>query len=197
MSLPPLSLSVFENYFKWHLVNQYISYLGDDFLDVYYAYTSVVLGSGKIERYLTCISSLETFVPMTISRLYTDYVLAPGTKGNVSEMVEEIKKAFQERLQANTWLDTTTIQRSIWKVSCLSLSVCIFTCLTLHQSIQVGNISEMIAYPDNIHNDTYLLEKSEAVVKSGGSYFGTAVWSSVLSYIENLNKLGKPVDKTE
>ena len=55
----------------------------------------------------------------------------------------------------------------------------------------------MIAYPDNIHNDTYLLEESEAVVKSGGSYFGTAVCFSVLSNRENLNKLGKPVDKTE
>lgn len=119
--MSPLSFSVFENYFKWQLVNQYISLLGDDFLDVYYAYTNVVLGSGKIERYLTCISALETFVPMTISRLYTDYVLAPGTKGNVSEMVEEIKKAFQERLRTNTWLDNTTIQRSIWKVSYLSV----------------------------------------------------------------------------
>ena len=193
--MSPFSFSVFENYFKWQFVNQYIPFLGDNFLDVYYAYTSVVLGSGKIERYLTCISSLETFVPMTISRLYTDYVLAPGTKGNVSEMVEEIKKAFQDRLQANTWLDTTTIQRSIWKVSCLS--VCLFTCLTLHPSIQVGNISEMIAYPDNIHNDTYLLEESQAVINASASYFGTAVWFTILSIKENLNKLGKPVDKSE
>ena len=74
---------------------------------------------------------------MTVSRLYTDYVLAPGeglintlivlycccccyyysgTKGNISEMVSQIKTAFQERLSKNTFLDAVTIQRSIWKV---------------------------------------------------------------------------------
>ena len=75
LSLP---LSVLENYFKWHLVLQYISFLGDDFLSVYYQYTQSIYGSGKKERYLTCVGALEGFVPMTVSRLYTDYVLAPG-----------------------------------------------------------------------------------------------------------------------
>uniref|UniRef100_A0A1X7TUR9 Endothelin-converting enzyme 1 n=2 Tax=Amphimedon queenslandica TaxID=400682 RepID=A0A1X7TUR9_AMPQE len=168
--------SVLENYFKWHLVLQYIEYLGNQFLSPYYQYTTSVLGSGKTERYLTCVSSLEDIVPMTVSRLYTDYVLAPGTKGNISEMVSQIKTAFQERLSKNTFLDSVTKQRSIWKV---------------------GNISQMIAYPDEISDNNYLLNKSASVVQASGQYFMSAVNHVINGNTENLQKLGKPVVKTE
>ena len=108
--------SVLENYFKWQLIEPYIKFLGAEFLDIYYTYTSIGLGSGEVDRYLTCISYLETFVPFSLSRLYTMYVLPNGTKGNVSEMVEEVKNAFKQRLSENKWLDDKTRERSIWKV---------------------------------------------------------------------------------
>ena len=39
-----------------------------------------------------------------------------GTRGNISVMVSQIKKAFEERLSMNGFLDPVTKQRSIWKV---------------------------------------------------------------------------------
>ncbi len=112
-----LSVSVIENYFKWKLVAGYISLLGEDFLNNYYAFTQATVGSGKVDRYLTCISLLEDIVPFTVARLYTDYVLPEGTRGNVSAMIKEIKDAFEARLEENPWLDDVTRERSKWKVS--------------------------------------------------------------------------------
>lgn len=83
-------------------------------------------GSGKIDRYLTCISVLESLVPFSVSRLYTEHVLPEGTKGNVSVMVKEIKDAFEARLEKNTWLDDQTRERSKWKVSHLIILVACF-----------------------------------------------------------------------
>jgi endothelin-converting enzyme len=113
---------------------------------------------------------------MSIARLYTDYVLSPGTKERVARVIHEIRLAFEQRLMSNSFLDQVTKERSIWKV---------------------GNISEMIAYPSNISNDAYLLDKSKAIINGEGDYFETIKWHNILDIHKNLQKLGKPVDKKE
>ena len=57
-------------------------------------------------------------------------------------MITEVKNAFKARLDANTWLDDTTRQRSKDKVDA---------------------ITQMVAYPDQIDNATYLNELYEEV----------------------------------
>jgi predicted metalloendopeptidase len=168
--------SVHENYFKWHLFHHYVTDLGSDFLIPYYKFDEAIRGSGEKERYITCVTSITKVVPMSIARLYTDYVLSPGTKERVARVIHEIRLAFEQRLMSNSFLDQVTKERSIWKV---------------------GNISEMIAYPSNISNDAYLLDKSKAIINGEGDYFETIKWHNILDIHKNLQKLGKPVDKKE
>ena len=59
-------------------------------------------------------------------------------QGNVSEMIESVKRAFIERLDnVNTWLDEETKAASKEKVNA---------------------ITKMVAFPDQLYNDTYLNE---------------------------------------
>ena len=53
-------------------------------------------------------------------------------------MIEDVKDAFKERLAENDWLDNTTRKRCVEKVDA---------------------ITEMVAYPEQIDNDTYLNEE--------------------------------------
>ena len=55
----------------------------------------------------------------------------------------------------------------------------------------------MIAYPDDIMNNTYLLDKSKAVINGNGDYFETQRWDILLSNLKNLQRIGKPVNKKE
>ena len=57
-------------------------------------------------------------------------------------MIEEVKEAFIVRLQGKDWLDNTTKERCVEKVEA---------------------ITKMVAYPDQIHNNTYLNELYEDV----------------------------------
>ena len=50
-------------------------------------------------------------------------------------MIEEVKDAFILRIEEKKWLDDTTRKRCVEKVDA---------------------ITEMVAYPDQIDNDTYL-----------------------------------------
>ena len=61
---------------------------------------------------------------------------------------------------------------------------------------QVGNITQMIAYPDGIYNDTILLNEAKIVALTNGSLFYSVVLYRIVGYEENLRQLGKPVDKT-
>ena len=57
-------------------------------------------------------------------------------QGNVSEMIESVKRAFIKRLDnVNTWLDEETKAASKEKVNA---------------------ITKMVAFPDQLYNDTYL-----------------------------------------
>ena len=55
----------------------------------------------------------------------------------------------------------------------------------------------MIAYPDEINDNDYLFDKSSSVVQANGEYFMSAVNFAINGSIVNLQKLGKPVVKTE
>ena len=55
----------------------------------------------------------------------------------------------------------------------------------------------MIAYPNQIDNDTYLLEASPALNMTQGLDFFNTVWNAiVISAVRELEELDKPVDKT-
>ena len=56
-------------------------------------------------------------------------------QSNVSEMIDAVKAAFIERLDGNSWLDKATKEASKEKVRA---------------------ITKMIAFPDQLYNDTYL-----------------------------------------
>ena len=61
-------------------------------------------------------------------------------------MIHQVKKAFKQRLETKKWLDPETIKLSKEKVDA---------------------ISQMVAYPDEIHNDTYLNEMYAKVCYHG------------------------------
>ena len=63
------------------------------------------------------------------------FLLYCHLQSNVSEMIDAVKAAFIERLDNNVWLDETTREASKEKVRA---------------------ITKMIAYPDQLYNDTYL-----------------------------------------
>ena len=56
-------------------------------------------------------------------------------QSNVSEMIDAVKAGFIERLDKNSWLDDTTREASKEKVRA---------------------ITKMVAFPDQLYNDTYL-----------------------------------------
>ena len=73
-------LSTLENYAKWQLIQGFLPYLGENFTTPMYKFTQVTQGSGQKERYKTCISTVQSVLPIALARPYTEFVLMNGTK---------------------------------------------------------------------------------------------------------------------
>ena len=97
-----------QNYVMWHYVHSYISYLSQDFLQVYHKFTQTVYGSGERNRNETCLAIVQRAMPIALARPYTEYILPGGTKEAVSGMIFEVKQAFRERVNDSDWLEDST-----------------------------------------------------------------------------------------
>lgn len=173
LSEPTMSL---ENYAKWQLVKQYLPYLSEDFAKAYSTFTLATQGRGEGERFETCVNVVQEALPIALARPYSQFVLPPGTKSIVSEMIDAVKAAFIERLNENTWLDDTTREASKEKVRA---------------------ITKMIAFPDQLYNDTYLNHLYADYNVSADDFFANIKRFVVFSTTRNLRHLRQPVDKTE
>ena len=110
--------SQWEKYFKWHLINKYIPFLGTNHLQAVQRFRQTVEGIAvDSSRASTCVSDLQIIVPYTLARLYTKYILPDGTRDEMNETADAIITTFKYELCTNTWLDQTTISAAIEKVS--------------------------------------------------------------------------------
>jgi endothelin-converting enzyme len=167
--------STLESYAKWQLIGRYLPRLDSDFLSLVDTFNEATTGQGSRQRYQTCISVTQNIMPLALARPYTDYLLPNGTKENVTEMIEEVKEAFKSRLEDKDWLDDTTKERCAEKVDAMT---------------------EMVAYPDQISNDTYLDELYALFNMTEDGYFENYLQYIIISNVENFASLRTPVDKS-
>eukprot|EP00731_Ephydatia_muelleri_P014446 Em0008g166a len=165
--------STIENYALWQLIRSYIPYLGDNFTAAYYNFSKSVQGSGQLPRNQTCISYVQSVMPMALARIYALSVLPNGTKEDLVTMISKIETAFKERLAVNKWLDEPTRQACDDKVNA---------------------ITQMVAYPDYIYDTAKLLSLYISINTSSlFTSYESYVTSSILA---NFAQLPNPVDKT-
>ncbi|KAL5491618.1 hypothetical protein EMCRGX_G016936 [Ephydatia muelleri] len=168
------SNATLENYAMWQFIFQYFPYLGQDYLNAYGVYSGKVGLSVQPQRYATCVQVAQSIMPMALARPYTDSVLPAGSKEVVSEMASSIVAAFKSQVSGFDWLDAQT------KAACMA---------------KANAISRMVAYPDYIHNNTYL-SILYSWLNTSGSFFSMYDQFAVFEVQSNLKLLNTPVDKT-
>ena len=166
-----------RNYVMWQYVKEYVPFLSQEFLDVYYRFTQVVYGSGQRSRNETCLSYVQAAMPIALARPYTEYVLPGGTKEVVEDMISEVKQAFKERVKNNTWLIDSTKEKCDEKVDA---------------------VTQRVAYPKLIYHDSYLnsLYENYTLMNDGALLLDMKTITREVNN-DNLRQLGTNVDKTE
>lgn len=119
------------------------------------------------------LSFVNGIVGEAFGKLYVEKYFCRARKAEMVVLVDYVKKAFASRIKKLDWMSSVTKEKALDKLNKFTVKV---------------------AYPDKWKDYSKLTLKSDA---DGGSLYSNLQEISKWQYQKGLEKVGKPVDKTE
>ncbi len=164
-------MSTLRAYLRWDLLNNYADQLPKAFVDANFEfYGKTLSGQAEIQpRWKRCVGGTSRALGEAIGKLYVEREFPGESKQVAQEMVRDIETAFENNLPNLTWMDDATRQRAIEKAH---------------------KVANKIGYPDKWRDYSKLSI-------GDSSYVANVAAATSFEYDREMNKIGKPVDKTE
>ncbi|MEO1049450.1 MAG: M13 family metallopeptidase [Bacteroidota bacterium] len=162
-------------YLKWQVTNDASPFLSNEFVASNFDFYSKQLrGVEEMRpRWKRVLASTNFALGEAIGKLYVDEVFPPEAKEKAQNMVENIKLAYADRIKGLEWMSDSTKEMALKKLKTMQVK---------------------IGYPDK-WTDYGTLDVTR---DTEGSSYAQNVWNArKFVYDRQLEKLGKPVDKTE
>jgi putative endopeptidase len=159
-----------KQYLRWHLVSGLTSALPKAFGDETFRYSQVLSGA-KVQqpRWKRALRATDGALGEAFGQLYVDEAFSPAAKKRVLELVENLRAAYAERIQAADWMSTATKGEAIKKLNAFAVKM---------------------GYPDKWKDYSALNISRESALNN---LLATSEWASK----DNWRHFGKPIDRTE
>ncbi|WP_405200283.1 M13 family metallopeptidase [Christiangramia sp. LLG6405-1] len=169
------SVEDWKTYLKWDLFNGAASALTTDLETESWEFYSKTLQGAKEQRPRNerALSSINGTLGEALGKLYVEEHFPAEAKKKAQEMVDNILKAYENRINNLSWMSEDTKKKALEKLSTFNVK---------------------IGYPDE-WKDYAALEITSP--EEGGSYFQNMLNAQKWRVAENMADLGQPVDKGE
>ncbi len=166
-----LPLSQWKAYLKWTLLNDAAPFLSKPFeLAHFDFYGKTLSGQQKMRpRWKRVLGATSSSLGEALGKLYVEKYFPPEAKKRMVKLVGNLRTAFGERIKKLDWMGEATKKKALEKLEAITVKV---------------------GYPDKWRDYSGL-----KVVPD--NYFQNIMNASKFSFEYNLNKVGKPVDKSE
>ncbi|MET3875725.1 M13 family metallopeptidase [Chitinophaga sp. OAE865] len=164
-------LETLKTYTKWQLLSQFAGYLPASFDNEDFRFFGTVMTGKKSQktRPERAIRSTDGKMGMPLGKLFAKKYFPESSKQKVSEMIENVRKVYGERIDKLTWMGDSTKQMAHKKLA---------------------SFTYKIGYPDKWKDYSSInIEKGKLVEN--------VIAASLYVHKENVDKIGKPVDKSE
>jgi putative endopeptidase len=164
-------LETWKTYLRWHLVNSTAPYLSDPFVDEDFNFKGRVLQGTQelLPRWKRCVSATDRHLGEALGQIYTQKYFPPEAKARALEMVNHLTEALHDDLQKLPWMSPATRKQALAKLA---------------------TFARKIGYPDKWRDySAYAVDR--------GPYALNHIRGSQFEFKRDLNKIGKPVDRTE
>tara|TARA_R110002126_G_scaffold81248_4_gene200498 strand:+ start:795 stop:2858 length:2064 start_codon:yes stop_codon:yes gene_type:complete len=168
-------VAAWKEYLKWSLLNGSTSLLSTPIEAASFDFYGKTL-TGAIKQRPREDRALQTIngaIGEALGKLYVEKKFPAEAKEKAEKMIHNIILAYQNRISNLTWMSAETKTKAIEKLNKITIK---------------------IGYPDQWKDYSKLEIKS---VAEGGSYFENVKNLSRWSFQKDIDKLEKPVDKTE
>ncbi len=162
-------------YLRWNLLRGAAGQLSTDIETANWEfYGKTLTGALKQRpRHEKALQVVNGTVGEALGKLYVEKMFPAEAKDKAYRMIRNVMRAYEIRINNLTWMSPETKQKAIQKLNSLTIK---------------------IGYPDKWKDYSALDVKSP---ENGGSYFGNLKAVSEWNWKKDLDKLNKPVDKTE
>ncbi len=164
-------IETWKKYLKFHLVNDMASSLSTSFDTTRFAFYGKLMRGQKEQkpRWKRILQEVDGAEGDLLGQLYTAKYFKPEAKQRMLELVNNLQSTYAERIGKLEWMSDSTKKKAL---------------------IKLNAFMKKIGYTDKWKDYTAL-----TIVKD--DYVKNVIASSKWAYNYELNKLGKPVDRTE
>ncbi len=157
-------------YLKWGVLKDAAPYLSSAFVDANFAYNQSLSGQKEqTPRWQRMSGLIDRQLGDLLGQLYVDRYFNQAAKARMLELVNNLQTTFDSRIKKLDWMSAETKQRALAK---------------LHA------FTKKIGFPDKWKNYDGMIIKRD-------DFYGNLRRCSQWAYNDNINRLGKPIDKTE
>ena len=169
--LESVPLDNWKTYLRWHVLREAAPLMSKPFVDENFDFYLKFIGGQKEQqaRWKRCVRLTDAQLGEALGQPYVDETFGVEGKQRTLKMVEEIEKEMGVELKQLAWMTPTTQEAAAKKLAM---------------------VQNKIGYPDKWRDYTRL-----KIVR--GDFFGNADRADNFEFMRQINKIGKPLDKTE
>lgn len=158
-------------YLTWKVVDDAAAYLSSPFERANFDFFGKFMNGSKVmsERWKRVLRTTNGILGEALGQLFVKETFPPAAKIRAHKIVMSLLDAMGERIQAVDWMSPATKEKALYKLK--------------HYTVKIG-------YPDKWKDYSKLEIKRD-------SYAANLMRGNEFSVERNLNKIGKPADKTE
>jgi putative endopeptidase len=166
------NVASWKAYLRWSTLNSAASSLSTEIEKANWDFYSKELRGAKEQRPLEerALARVNSSLGEALGQLYVSEKFPPEAKEKAQNMIANVLKAFGNRIRVLPWMSEETKLKAIEKLEATTVKV---------------------AYPDKWK------DYSSLEVIAGNSYYDNRMAAMKWGFNQNIDKLGKPVDKTE
>lgn len=163
------SLSDWKIYLKWNVLKNSAPYLSNAFVKANFDFTKATTGQ-KIPtpRWQKISFKTDQNIGELLGQVYVSEYFKPEAKARMDEMINNLSKAFEIRINNLDWMSDVTKQKALEKLRAFI---------------------PKIGYPSKWENYNGLIINRK-------TYFQNLINADKWAYADMVNRLGKPVDRT-
>ncbi|KQR93339.1 endothelin-converting protein [Chryseobacterium sp. Leaf180] len=169
------NIPLIKDYLKYHIINGNASILDDNLDNIRFDFYSRYLQGQKEKRAMDKrgLEMVNGVLGEAFGKLYVDEYFTPESKQQMEVYIDYLLKSFKKHIAEIDWMSPQTKEKAQEKLSKFTVK---------------------IAYPDQWKDYSKLKVEAPA---QGASLYSNLKNVSLWQYDKNLDKIGKPVDKTE
>ena len=164
-------LSVWKEYFAWHVMSDSANFLSDTYANENFAFKGTALNGvpQREPRWKRAIGLEEAVVGEGLGKLYVAQYFPPENKARMEKLVGNLLEAYRQSIDTLDWMSPATKKEAQTKLAA---------------------IVTKIGYPNKWRDYSSLVIKSDDLL-------GNMRRANEFEYMRNINKLGQPIDRAE